>query len=1067
MRMHHQQEKPQKQRDLTGKTRSIAKALLNIINRSFHRRLFNASQSLIACLVTLVLVVAVNAEPPQSPARMAKVDFAKDVFPILRRSCFECHGEKEQEGGLRLDQKADALDSGMIEPGSPNDSELFRRLLLPRGHDEVMPAIGDPLSKKQVAILRRWIAAGAAWPDEMQVASHWSYVAPQRPSLPPGMSEPWVKSPIDQFVLDRLKEEGLTPSPAASPEKLIRRVYLDLIGLPPTPKEVMRFVADPSDERIESIVDELVQRPQFGERWARPWLDLARYADSHGFQRDDLRDNWAYRDWVIQALNDDMPFDQFTIEQIAGDLLPEATESQKIATGFHRCAPTNVEAGALPEETRTEQVIDRVNTTGAVWLGTTLECCQCHDHKYDPFSTKEYYQFLAFYNNTELEADRASNKPSSIKFQGPSMELSDPNPELKAKRSDLKAQLAELEIKKTSRLGLLAKGLEAWAASTALVVADAPKTHTLDVVSFDSQGSTDSFENLDDGSILLVGGDPPDKDVYTLRTLTALKGIQGFRLDVFRDDSLPGGGPGRGDPKRRNFVLTEFSAELCETDPEIIKAGNSGGEKLQFASATASFSQRNWDVAGAFESGVKTGWAISPKFDDSHWATFVLSETLDLQEETELVFKLRQQWGQSRTIGRFRLSAVTGNLVADSVPKNIAVALKKPVDRWSPKDRRALTNYRVGLDATTKQFDKRITDLQNQLKRLVPDTTLVMVELTEPRMSAVFARGDYQQPGETVQPGTPAILHPMPPGDSNRLALAKWLVSPENPLVARVTVNRWWAELFGQGLVTTAEDFGLKGEPPTHPKLLDWLAVEFVENGWSMKQLLKTIVLSATYQQSSSTSDELHELDDRNQLLARGPRLRMDAEMIRDNALAIGGLLDLKQFGPPIYPFQPDGIWKKIGGISYQYKISPGSEQYRRGVYVVHKRGSPYPSFVNFDGTARFACTVKRSRTNTPLQALTLLNDPVYVEAAKSLARRVRAEKKNGTLEEQIDHAFQICTARRPTKTERDALMGLYRQQLKADSQDEPQPSSQSKKDDAWYCVATVLLNMHETFTKD
>jgi len=420
--------------------------------------------------------------------------------------------------------------------------------------------------------------------------------------------------------------------------------------------------------------------------------------------------------------------------------------------------------------------------------------------------------------------------------------------------------------------------------------------------------------------------------------------------------------------------------------------------------------------------------------------------------DQELVFRLKQAYGQARAIGCLRLSAVTGNLDADSIPADIVKAAKTPIDKMSKRDRTALLNYRVKKDTQTIKLNAEVVKLENNLKKVKVDTTLVMIELQKPRMSTVFERGDYRKPGEKVVAGTPGVLHPGLDGPPNRLTLAKWLVDRKNPLVARVTVNRWWAELFGQGIVTTIEDFGIKGEAPSHPELLDWLAVEFMDNGWSTKKILKTIVLSSTYQQSSNVSRKLLELDDQNALLARGPRFRMDAEMIRDNALTVSGLLDLKQFGPSIRPFQPAGIWSKVGGTSYNYVVSPGSEQYRRGIYVVLKRGSPYPSFVNFDGTARLACTVRRSRTNTPLQALTLLNDPVYVEAARALAKRVTTEKANKPLNEQIDYAFQICTGRRPTSTERNALRSLH---------------SDTPESEAWYSVATVLLNLHETITKD
>jgi hypothetical protein len=917
-------------------------------------------------------------------------------------------------------------------------------------------------AEREQSLLRDWIRQGAVWPESFEAPRHWSYVPPRRPSPPKVSNSRWIQSPIDAFVLHRMDEQALVPAPPASPEKLVRRLYLDLIGLPPTPEEVRAFTADPSRARFEGLVDQLMQRPQFGERWARHWLDLARYADSHGFQRDDLRDIWAYRDWVIQAFNDDMPFDQFTIEQIAGDLLPSASQSQKVATGFHRCAPTNVEAGSLPEETRVEQVLDRVNTTGAVWLGTTMECCQCHDHKYDPFTMRDYYQLYAFFNSTEMEADRTNpNTPSSIQFRGPSMPLADP--ERDSRRAELEKQRESLKEQQNRRRKKLASDLEDWVAELADELSDVAETHVLEISQFESQGTTDTHARLDDGSILLVGGDPPSTDVYTAHVRTNLAGIRGFRLDVLQDESLPGGGPGRGDPQRRNFVLNTFTAEVKSTK-----------RPLAFRSATASFSQNKWDVSGAIDDDLKSGWAVSPKFDQSHWATFVLAEALTLADDAELVFKLVQNFGQARTIGRLRLSAITGNIDANAVEDEIVKAAQSPPAEWTPKQRELLLAHRIERDPQTQSLVRKLATLDKQIQALVPDTTLIMVELPAPRTSTIFIRGDYQQLGEAVEPDVPSALQVVGTDSSsedalNRLDLARWLVARDNPLVARVTVNRWWAELFGQGIVTTPEDFGIKGEAPTHPLLLDWLAVEFMDNGWSMKHLLKTIVMSSTYQQSSAVTAEMLEQDPQNRWLARGPRSRMDAEMIRDNALAISGLLSLKPGGPPIRPYQPKGIWTKVGGQAYDYETSPGAEQYRRGIYVVLKRGSPYPSFVNFDATSRLACTVKRSRTNTPLQALTLLNDPVYVACAQSLAERVMAEMPGSRLDLQLEYAFQLCTARTPTAGEVATLRQLFDDQLAASlaSASQQEVTETAARTAAWTSVASVLLNLHETITKD
>lgn len=995
------------------------------------------------------------------------VDFAREVYPILRKSCFECHGPEEQEGELRLDQKQFAFKTDhVIVPEDPEFSELVRRIELPKNDAEVMPARGEPLSKQEIEVVRKWIAQGADWPEELELAKHWSYLPPQRPELPEVQRSDWPKNAIDRFVLARLEKEGLQPAPMADKETLIRRVCLDLIGLPPTPEEVEAFLADDSPDAYEKLVDDLLSRPQFGERWARPWLDLARYADSHGFQRDDLREIWAYRDWVIRAFNEDMPFDEFTIEQIAGDLLPNATTSQKIATGFHRCTTTNVEAGSIPEETRTNQVIDRVNTTAAVWLGTTLECAQCHDHKYDPFSQKDYYRLFAYFNNTEIEADRANPKvPGSIRFLGPRMNL--PDPEKDQQRKEINQELAGVRKQIQQRQRALKDSLAEWARDFVREAGDkAPQTHLLEIDEFEAEHA-DGFERLEDGSILLTD-DAPDKDTYTIRVSTKLTNIRGFKLEALTHESLPGEGPGRGDSKRPNFVLNTFS---------VTQQVDGKPQPIELVKAEADFSQKSYEVSGAIDSDPKSAWAINPQFHKSHWALFQTAKPLGERNGISLQFKLVQHYGGARTIGRLRLSAITGDLSLKQIPAEVLKLARTPPKQWQQKDVTRLLDYRSEHDTALAKLNREKSKLEKEIAKLKPDTTLVMRELDQPRESYLFKRGEWRNPGEPVEPGTPQVLHPTPEGPPNRITLARWLVDRENPLVARVTVNRWWAELFGRGIVATVEDFGIKGDPPTHPQLLDWLAVEFMENGWSTKQILKRVIMSATYRQSSRVTPELLAKDDQNKLLARGPRFRMDAEMIRDNALRIAGLLSLKQFGPPIRPYQPSGIWTKVGGQRYDYQVSPGEDQYRRGIYVVLKRGSPYPSFMNFDASARLACTVKRSRTNTPLQALTLLNDPVYVEAAKAFAARLINERPDGSVAERCEYAFRVCTAREPSSRELEVLIGLYKTQL-ADARAEPnsvralmngvaRPEGVSDPEfAAWYAVATTLLNLDETITK-
>ncbi|MBT6643752.1 MAG: DUF1553 domain-containing protein [Planctomycetaceae bacterium] len=803
------------------------------------------------------------------------VDFTKDILPILQRHCFECHGPGVQEGGLRFDDRDEFLSGGYSGPAiisnKPRESELLRRVSLDRLHDDAMPPVGPGLSDREEIILLQWIQQGGELPDTIPRQKHWAYVPPVRHSSPSAGSQDLsiIDPTIDGWIVAAHKDEGLQFAPLAKKSQLIRRLAFDVTGLPPSPEVVAAFEADDRDDAYKNLVEEFLQSEEFGVRWARMWLDLARYADSHGFQRDDLRDMWAYRDWVVDALNDDMPFDRFTITQIAGDLLPEANQGTRIATGFHRCAPTNVEAGTDPEESRINQVFDRVNTTAAVWLGVTLECAQCHDHKYDPFSQEEYYRFAAYFNSTEAEAERANPKvPSSIKFIGPSINLS--NDPWETERKSISQSLSD-----------------------------------------------------------------------------ARKDVKKFK-----------GG---------------------KTEKDVIQ-------------------------------------------DESEQPTTCGGETF--------------------------------------------------VDQQDQQD---------DADVRLKTMEKKVRQLQNKLASIPEAKTLVMQERAKPRETFVFNRGDFTDPLRQVDAGTPSVLGGTTEGLANRLMLAKWLVSQDNSLTARVFVNRVWFEIFGQGIVTTLEDFGVKGERPTHPELLDSLAVEFMEDGWSLKKLVRRIVTSRTYRQSSTVTSKKRLQDIQNKWLARGPRFRLDAEGIRDNALTIAGLLSTEKGGPSIRPPQPNGLWTKLGGQKYIYEVSPGEQQYRRGIYVVLKRGSPYPSFMTFDATERMTCVTRRSRSNTPLQSLVLLNDPVYTEAAFAFGKRMLSESPEDTDTSRIDYGFRIAVSRQPTarevnllqkllNSERQALVGNSKKVeviMKDHSGIDIPESMDSNELAAWYVIAATILNLDETITKN
>lgn len=907
-----------------------------------------------------------------------------------------------------------------------------------------------------------WMATAMGIAETKLTDGHWAYQKPVRPALPRTDSN-WPRNAIDFFVLHRLETNDLRPSPAASPEQLLRRVHLDLIGLPPSPTVVDAFLANPTDAAYETIVDDLLKSKRYGERWARPWLDLARYADSNGFQADQLRDSWAYRDWVINAFNSGMPFNQFVTEQIAGDMLPSATSDQRVATGFHRTSTCNVEAGAHPEENRVNQVIDRVNTTGTVFLGTTLECAQCHNHKYDPFSIEDYYSIFAFFNNTPLEVKQQGDGVT-WNFYGPTMTLPI-STEQQTKLKDLNTR-KEAAVKRVSELKKTVKTEQlAWENQTLRALKESPQWTVLAIEKFNATGDPE-HELQKDGSILVTGKNP-DKSTYTFQAKSDLKRITAVRLEALTHPSMNKGGPGRNKApvENPNFIVNEFQFKT-------------GSKMVKFASVKASFSQNRFAVAGSIDNDLKTGWAINPAFGKPAWAIYRLTEPLELKSEAKLEFTVIQNYGGGRTIGRPRLSAIDGNPNALDLPADIAVILKKT--KRTKKDDDILAKHFLRESPKLKAEEQTIMAIDKQIAAIKPASTLVMVEQGKARETHVMLRGQYLNPGDKINPDTPSILHPMEKSlPRNRLGFSKWLTNPKNPLIGRVTINRWWAEFMGHGIVATEEDFGTQAEPPTHPQLLDWLAVEFVERGWSMKHIHKLIVMSATYRQSSRVSSELLTKDATNKFYARAPRLRMSAEMVRDNALAISGLLSTKMHGPPIYPPQPSGIWRHVGRNAPKYIAATNEDRFRRGVYVVWRRGAPYVSFMNFDAPDRGACVVRRARTNTPLQALTLLNDEAYIEMAMAFAGRILTEAK-GTPEAKINYAYKTALGRAPRAAEAIYLKKLL---LKRRTHFEKNPKEADlliscakgwnppegmDKGDlaAWFFIANILLNLDETITK-
>lgn len=1199
-----------------------------------------AGAVLLASVATLAAVEAAKLSAPAA----AKVDFLRDVRPILANHCFKCHGQDEaaRKAKLRLDVRDVAMNlakSGevAIVPGKPDKSDLVRRIFAEDDDQMPPPAAKRPLTPEQKEILKRWIAEGAEYKP------HWAFIKPAQPPLPEVRDKAWPQNAIDHFVLARLEKEGLKPSPRADKYTLARRLYLDLIGLPPTPAEADAFVNDASQNAYERLVDKLLASPHYGERWARRWLDLARYADTNGFEKDKPRNMWPWRDWVINALNADMPFDEFTIKQIAGDMLPNAKNDQVIATGFHRNTMLNEEGGIDPLEYRFYSTVDRVHVTATTWLGLTVACAQCHTHKYDPIQHTEYYRFLACLNNADE----------------PTMEI--PKPDIVAKRKTIQEQIDALEAALVDKFPVETR--IDW-----LIPGSAEFTS--------KNGAAAEF--LPDGSFR-VGGKNPEKDVYTIRFDTASRPITHLQVEAIPDENVGKGGPGRTD--HGNFVLSEVEMEFQET-------GSQGKpRKSKFASAEADFSQQGFPVANAIDGKTDTGWAVAGTDNPRahRHAILTLAEPVMVEKKASVTIRLVQNHGSQHTLGRFRVSLghellesgttaerrrevrdrkfakwVEGELqkvvewktlhpaeAKSTTPfltiqdddsifasgdftkndtytirfHNVPAGVKAfrlemlpddrlpmhgpgsvsyegpPGDFWLSFARVKAGDKLVGLRNATESFAngnnnaaKAIDDdlqsgwsidggqgqahnavfqfasplpatedlqvelvceryhaaglgkfrisvttaeeakasvlpsnvggvllkyrekgklssllesaeaaadrelLLRQFVKVAPElarerkkietlraelpkfpTTLVMRERAPDHRRRTFRqhRGEFLQPKEEVTPGVPSFL-PQLPADAapNRLALAKWLVSKENPLTARVAMNRHWEAFFGRGIVRTLEDFGFQGELPSHPELLDWLAVEFMKQGWSQKKMQKLIVMSATYQQFSGVTPELRERDPSNVLLARGPRFRLEAELVRDSALVASGLFSDKIGGPSVYPPQPPGVSTEGAYGALTWKTSEGPDRYRRGLYTFAKRTTPYAMTATFDGPSGEACLARRDRSNTPLQALTLLNDTVFMECARALGQM--AVKLDGAEVSRAELLFRRCLTRPSSNEEREKLVQFYKTQLARFASGELRAADvldvkegeHLNEQAAWTSVARVLMNLDENITK-
>jgi mono/diheme cytochrome c family protein len=1013
-----------------------------------------------------------------------EVDFAREVRPILEAKCFSCHGPKKQQADLRLDDKARAFRGGSEGPaiiaGKASSSRLIDRIKADADPEEAMPPRGERLTTDQVGLIARWIDQGAKWPDEASSgsATHWAFVAPTRPTLPQVSDENWIKNPVDRFVLAKLDAEKLRPSPEADRPTLIRRVSLDLIGLPPTPAEVDAFVSDQSPEAYEKVVERLLDSPHYGERWGRHWLDAARYADTDGFEKDKTRHVWFYRDWVINALNRDLPYDQFIIEQIAGDLLPGATQDQVVATGYLRNSMVNEEGGVDPEQFRMEAMFDRVDAIGKGILGLTVQCAQCHTHKFDPISHEEYYKLFAFLNNDD-EPSRVVYTPDELK-----------------NIAEIRRKIAEAEARLQHANPTWRDRMDRWEADRAR--AHQPKWTNVQAPFEDISTGGQKYLLLPDGSFRAAGY-APTKHTGKFTVKVNLPRITAVKLELMNDSNLPASGPGRS--RWGTCALTEFKLE-AQLNTRV---------PVKFASVVADFEQAetplepDYDdrsgkrrVVGpasmAIDNNEETAWGIDAgpgRRNVPRQAIFTLENPIESAEGVELTFSLAQNHGgwnsddlMTNNLGRFRIS-VTDDAEAtlDPTPAWVVEALAVPRDRRSPGQVATIFSYGRTFVSEWTPENEAIEALWNE--HPAGATTLVLQARTEARKTAILKRGDFLKPGKAVMPGVPAFLNPLPADASpDRLTFAHWLVDRKAPTTARSFVNRAWQAYFGTGLVATSEDLGTQAEAPSHPELLDWLAVEFMDKGWKVKDLHRLIVGSATYRQASKVTPDLLARDPYNRLVARASRLRVEGEIIRDIQLAASGLLNPALGGPSTMPPAPAFLFQPPASYApFPWNEAKGPDRYRRGVYTWRRRSTPYPLLATFDVPEGNTACVRRVRSNTPLQALVTLNETLAIEAARALARKTLLEG-GATDDDRITYAFRRCVGRAPTEAERTILLRLLEDQgqrfvsgvvnpweiisgSKVARPDDVPKGSSPEQWAAYTMVARVLLNLDETFTRE
>lgn len=1117
----------------------------------------------------------------------AEIDFNRDIRAILSNRCLTCHGpdEAERKADLRLDKaagsRADLGGYAAIVPGDPEASELLIRILTDDEDDRMPPSeTGAALTPEEITLLRKWIEEGADY------ARHWAYNKPERPALPGVTAAEWVRNPIDRFVLTELERQGMEPSAEADRWALARRVAIDLTGLPPSQEEVDAFLTDEGPLAYERYVDGLLADDAFGERWARVWLDLARYADSAGYADDPPRTIWAYRDYVIKALNENLPFDQFTIEQLAGDLLPNPSERQLIATAFHRNTMTNNEGGTNDEQFRNEAIVDRVNTTMQVWMGTTIGCAQCHTHKYDPITQEEYFSFFAFFNNTE-DSDQRDERPL----------LSLYTEAQKQQTAEWRQEVVELKERIARPNDVVAAEQRAWERR----LSEAPIWKERQSVTATAKERT---LTVDESGVVRATGERPDTEVYTLRLPLESEPVTAIRLETLPQESpyavtqvkarwepaepkpvtarfvrieLPGddkilslaevevqgGGVNVAKKGTAKQNSTAFGGEASRaidgnTDGEYYSAESTthtsqgkdpwweldlgepiaidsitvwnrtdggdaisgrlsgfrlillgadrsvvgetvpvevprpqleialgGSVSVKLIAAEADYEERRSRAESVLQDKLEArrAWSVARKANEAHHLSLVLASALPT-EAGELVLTVGQESAQPQhLLDGLRVATTEGVHIAEltRVPTELRDVVRRPSEERTSQQAKALAEYFRTVAPSLEPLQSQLAAVEKKLADDRPYTTVpILRELApdENRETRIQIRGNYLNTSDQVAAKTPAAFHPMPADEpKNRLSLARWLVSPDNPLTARVIANRHWEQLFGRGIVSTSEEFGSQGELPSHPELLDWMAAELMDSGWDLKHLIKLMVSSSAYRQSSKLTEEMLAQDPDNQYYGRGPRFRLSAEMIRDQALALGGLLSHKKFGPPVRPEQPEMGLSAAFGSGIDWKTSQGPDRYRRGIYTNWRRSNPYPSMTTFDAPTREVCTIRRPRSNTPLQALVTLNDPVYVETAQGLARLI--VEHEGSLSEKVDWAFRRALVRPAKALERDRLVALYEatktfydgapeeaKEMATNPLGDPGDGADLAELGAWTVVGNVLLNLDEIFLK-